>query len=99
MGSSTERAGLALPLGEIRPLRQQRTEDYSIETSSAISKSSMFALIDWQNIHQMSQAFCAFQLLEGTNPADTIFKARPRSEQSSSLASGGAFSTRRSMDI
>ena len=92
MVSSTERALLELPLGEMRPSRQRRPKTWRIETGLATDDRKGSTLIELQNATQTFHVDCALAVREDTTPAATVFSASWRSARRASWAEGGAFS-------
>jgi len=76
MASSTERDWFGSLLGEMRPSRHRRPKVWRSVTGSAICETLGFALMEVQNVHQMSHAFWAFRSREGTTPAVTVFLSK-----------------------
>ena len=96
--SSTERARLGLPLGELRPSRQRRAKVWRRGIGSATSERFGLTEMEVQNADHSSQAFLALRSREGTTPASTVFAASSKSARRASRAVGGAAARRRAED-
>ena len=79
MASSTERALLGLPLGEIRPFLQRRPKTWSIVTGLATFNKNGSTLMELQNTTHIDQVELAFADREGTTPEATILSSSSRS--------------------